>query len=267
MGTIADISEVLLELGLVSATDAQRALALAALQKAEAAVRRHLKYDPVLASRTEYYPQGVMAAGGGESVWEADDNNAYLSSRAGSAGNELQLRHIPVRSTPAVDLRIDYDGRSGTREGAFAAGTQKTEGSDFWPNYDALDSDGNKVCSDGLIRSQGLWPAEPGSVKIVYTAGYTAAELRGQESVIDASPILAAVIDEAARRFKKATVTGNRTGTGFLPGVVTSERLGDYSYSIDGSLAAKLVGSSWALMGEARELLADFVNLGYQLAS
>ena len=262
MGNIADLSEILLELGLTSATEAQRALAAQALAAAQGAVRRHLKYDPVSASRTEYYPQGQIRPQGEGSVWEADDNEAYLRARAGSSGDELQVRHIPVRATPAIDLRIDYDGRSGTKADAFNAETQKDEGTDYWPNYDMIDSAGVSVCNDGLIRSHGLWPAEPGSVKIVYTAGYSAAELRGQENVLDASPILHATIEEASRRFKKATVTGYRTGTGFLPGIVTSESLGDYSYSIDASLAAKLFGSAWDLMGMSKEMLADFVNWG-----
>ena len=267
MGTIADISEILLELGLETPTDLQRAVAAQALTRAAAAVRRHLKYDPAQASRTEYYPQGQIRPQGETSIWEASDNEAYLRARAGSAGDELQVQHIPVRSSPAVDLRIDYDGRSGTKTGAFAAETAKVEGTDYWPNYDGQDADGNKLCRDGLIRSHGLWPAETGSIKIVYTAGYSAGELRGQVAAVDATPILSAVIDEAARRAKKAFVSGYTSRVGFVPGLVTSESLGDYSYSIDAALANKLFGSSYDLMGESKEALADFVNFGYQLAS
>ena len=122
MSKIADISELLLLLGLsASATEAERAIAQVALTKAEAAVKRHLKYDPVLGSRTEYYPNMDFSLQSRAAVWEVSDTEAYQRMLNDSATDELQLQHLPIRSI--TSLKIDYDGRSGTRLGSFASST------------------------------------------------------------------------------------------------------------------------------------------------
>jgi len=263
MKTIADISEVLLEAGLSSSvTEEERAIANTSLVRAAGAVRRHLQYDPVQATHTEFYPpQDVFSRG--PSVWESNDTHAYLRQRAGDAGAQLCVRHLPVRSI--TNLYIDYDARAGTRSGSFAADTEKTEGVEFWPNYDMVDSDGVSVCNDGIIRKQGSWPTVPGSVKIVYVAGYTLAELHGQDDVLDASPILETVISEAVRRIKRYFSWKKQTSTGHIAGPIISEGLGDYNYTIDSTVMTRIVGGQWDLLSESKERLQDFVNFGYQL--
>jgi hypothetical protein len=265
MGKIVDISEVLLQLGLSSSvTEEERAIASVAISRAESAVIRHLKYNPAQAERTEFYPQQNMSISG-RGVWEANEANAYFRHYSSATTNALQVQHLPIRSSPAIDLRIDYDGRHGTQTGAFSTETKKVEGQDFWPNYDGHDSDGNSLCKSGLIRSIGLWPTESGAVRITYTGGYSEAELHGQDSVIDAAPILDSVIDEAVRRFKKAYMDRKQAMAGFTAGPFTSESLGDYSYSVNSALASKLFGSVVDLTTSSKEKLADFVNLGWCL--
>lgn len=268
MDRIVNDDEVLLELGIATtATPEQRAVVIAAVQKAEGAVRRFLKYDPVQASRTEFYPMQDFDAAGGQAVWEVEGSSAYLRRLSQAATQELQVRHLPLRSIPAIDLRIDYDGRSGALAGSFAAETQKTEGSDYWPNYDGLDSDGNRVCRDGVIRSAGSWPVEPGSVRIIYTAGYTDEELRGQDSQVDASPIHTAALDESVRRAKRAFALQQQGSIGLGLGPLTGEKLGDYSWQADASLTARLFGGSNDLLPESTAALGPFVNFGWMLAS
>jgi len=263
MNHIADISEVLLELGLSSSvTDEERAIALVSLSKAEGAIRRHLRYDPTLDERIEYYPQQDFGSIGRGVIWESEGDQAILKNIVEASSSNLQLRHIPIRSSPAIDLRIDYDGRSGTKSGAFDSTTIKVEGTDFWPNYDAVDSSGYRICKDGILKSMGLWPDTAGTVRIVYTGGYSSAELHGQDSVLDASSIVEAVIDEAVRRFKKVWVNKKQTLAGFTAGPMIREDLGDYSYTIDASLAAKLFGSSWEVSAETVSKLEQFVNYG-----
>jgi len=266
MGAIVDISEVLLQLGLSSsATDEERAVSSAAIASAEGAVKRFLRYDPGQKLRTEFYPRHDQRIGNVQSIWEVTNTEAYLRQESGASTSELQLQHIPIRSVPAIDLRIDYDGKSGARAGTFAAATQKTEGTDFWPNYDLIDSDGNSVCRDGIVRSVGLWPASAGNVKVVYTAGYTPEELHGQDAIIDASPIVEAVIDEARRRVEKMFVRKKSVLGGFAAGPKCSESLGSYSYSIDSSLAAKLYGDTKDLTDATMQRLADYVHWGWEL--
>jgi hypothetical protein len=264
MGSIADISEVLLELGLSSSsTEEERAVVSQAIARAEASVNHHLRYDPVQRMRTEYYPQQVLSYQPREGVWEADANQAYLRDLSEASTSELQLKHIPIRSI--ASLHIDYDGRGGAQVGSFAAETLKVEGTDYWPNYDGVDSGGSKLCKDGILRSIGRWPQTPGTVKVVYMAGYTAAELRGQDLVVNAGQIVEAVVVEACRRVRRMFAMKKRTGAGFAPGIVTSESLGDYSYSIDASSASRLTSGSSDLSAEAVDLLSGFVNWGWEL--
>ncbi len=266
MGSIIDISEVLLELGLSSSvTDEERAIVNTAIVRAEGSVKRHLRYDPVQRTRTEFYPLQDFDYQARDAIWVAEGGQAVLQRLSGVATSELQIRHLPIRSI--TTLAIDLGANSGTASGAFASDTEKAEGTDFWPNYEGEDSSSNSFCRDGIIRSIGVWPTVPGTVKIVYTAGYSSAELHGQDSTIDASPIMDTVIEEASRRVRKAFVWAKRTGVGFTAGPFTSENLGDYSYSIDGSAAARMFGGQWDILPESVHRLADFVNWGYSLGS
>jgi len=265
MGSIVTTAAVRLELGLsVAITVEEAAVVEVAIVKAESAIKRYLRYDPVLRRRTEYYPRADLALGNVATVWEVNETEAYLRAESTGQTSELQLQHIPLRASLAMELRIDYDGRSGTRAGAFAAETLKTEGEDFWPNYDLVDGDGHKVCSDGLLRSMGLWPLTAGTVRVEYTAGYTDEELRGEGGVIDAGPIWEAAMEEAKRRVEQVMVR-MKSKVGWAAGPKSSESLGDYSYSIDSSLAKSLYGNAAGLTDQSMQLLESFVNMGWEL--
>jgi len=271
MGNIVDISEVLLELGLsASVTDEDRAIVQSAINKAEGAIKRHLKYDPVQAVRTEYYPQIDLQSDVRQVVWETDGSQAFLREFQGSASNELQVQHIPIRKTDsdgsnAIDLRIDFDGRADARSGSFGSDKLKVEGTDFWPRYDMLDSSSIQVSRDGILKHIGSWPTSSGSVKIVYTAGYTGAELHGQDARLDASPIVDAVIGESVKRVLKS-YSVRKGKLGFI-GALKSERAGDYSYSRDTGSLTLMVGGSVSLLPETIDGLTDFVNYGWAMAS
>ena len=243
------------------------ALITLSIRRAEGAVRRYLKYDPVQASRTEYYPQSKSRGVQGAHALEATATHAVFTNPESTRGNELQLQHIPVRATVAMDLRIDYNAKAGTTAGSFAAATAKVEGTDYWANYDSTDTAGSSVCMDGIIRAHGLWPTEPGSVKVVYTAGYSATELQGQDALVDASPIWDAVIEETIQRAKKALVNKKSATLGYLAGPLISERLGDYNYKVSDKLAMELFGiRAFDLLPESIEKLSDgFVNYGYSI--
>lgn len=267
MGAIIDESLVLLELGLSgSATDEEKAMVTLGVRRAEGAVKRYLRYDPAQRVRTEFYPREDADSNGSRAqIWEADSDEAYVRRLASASSDQLQLSHLPVRQKDtaganAIDLRIDYDGRFGTRSGSFAAPTQQTEGTDFWPVYDLLDSSGYGVCSDGILRSEGRWPGTPGAVKVTYLAGYTAAELNGQDAKLDASPITGAVLTESARIIKRALVVYKKGRAGHVAGPLISERLGDYSYQLGGAAATTLFGGTWDLLPETVERLRDYVN-------
>jgi len=255
-------SDVLEELGISSPTDEETTIATNSITRAFGAVARFLRYDPRYKSHTEYYPQRGIAAGVGRGVWEVNDTEAYLREVSSAATEELQMKNIPIRSI--TSLYIDYDARSGSKTDAFAAATLKNEGVDFWANSDSLDSSDRKLCLDGILRSAGSWPTTAGTVKVVYVSGYTANEFAGTDGTVDASPIRESILFEATRRVRRMFALKKRTGTGLLPGIVTSENLGDYGYSIDAGSANKLV-SGGDLDSSTKERLMDFVNMGLEL--
>lgn len=264
MGSLIDRSEVLLELGLQdSSTSREDAIVDRAIQRAIGAVRNFLRYDPIQATRTEYYPTMDSRAFGERAMYDIQGNQAHLETYAGDSLNELQLRHLPIRRI--TELYIDYDGRFGAGSGKFGAGTLKTEGEDFYPAYDQHDSSGNKVCNDGILHSQANWPVEAGTVKVVYVAGYSDEELRGQDSVIDVSPIHFAAFAEAVRRSIAGFTVHGKSTRGFKPGPILSERAGDYSVTFDSTTAQRLYSSSTELTGESREQLQPYVNYGIML--
>lgn len=277
MGSIVTTNTpVLLYLGISdTATANEESIVNAAILRAEAAVRRFLKYDPVQKTRTEYYPQMNLDQNPREGVWEADSNEAYFRYESSAITDELQVQHIPIRSVSS--LYVDYDGRFGKRSGAFASDTLKTEGEDYWPRYDIQDSAGNLLCRDGIILSTGRWPTTPGSVKITYVAGYSASEFTGLGYIVDATPIYEAVINEAARRAKQAFLFAKNSsatsGSGWTAGSISGERLGDYSYSLGGSgsgtggAADTMFGGVNDLIPESKERLIDFQNMGWILSS
>jgi hypothetical protein len=212
----------------------------------------------VQATHTEFLPQTNFRNTGRNVVWEVNDTHAYERGVAESSSDELQLSHLPVRSI--TSLYLDYDGRAGTRVGAFGVETLKVLGTDYWPNFDGVDSLGQSICRDGIIRSQGRWPDMAGSVKVTYVAGYTTQELHGQDSVINAMPILEAVIDEAVRRVIKQSTRKKNRFAGFV-GPLTSESMGDYSYSSNGTMLDALAGAGADLLPETQEKIAEFCRM------
>jgi len=259
---IVTADEVLAELGMSSPTAVESAVVANAVIKAQGAVRAFIGYDPALAQRTEFHPQQNFQAQISRGIWEVMEQRAVLRMVSESATNELQLRHIPVRSV--AHLYVDYDGRSGTRPGAFGAGTERIEGQDYWPNYDAWDGAGNKVCTDGILRTIGLWPTTANTIKAIYTAGYSAAELRGGDPVLNATPIWEVALVEAVRRARR--VLSMQYGSLGLPaGLKQSESIGEYSYNLEQRSIASLMQGGIAQENIAA--LQPFVNYGYALGS
>ena len=263
MGNITNVSSVLLDLGLsASVTDEQRAIANQALKRAESSVKRFLGYDPLQSTRTEYYPQMVSSLNAFSGIWDISGDQAVFESS--TSANELQLKGLPIRSI--TNLYIDHNGRNDTQTDSFSASTEQTEGTDFWPNYDMIDSDGNKVCNDGLLKRAGAWPTNPGTIKIVYISGYTRDELHGQDSVIDAGLIAEVIVDEAVQKAKSVFVKMKQS-VGFVAGPLTSERMGDYSYTLAASAVDRLFSGVNDMLPSSKDKLRDFINYGYSLNS
>jgi len=257
-------AEVWEELGLCPPTAQEVQATKTAIIKAQGAVKRMLRYDPELKTRTEYYPQRDYT-GRNLSAWdEVEGGDQPYSYRQQTS--ELILQHIPVRMV--WFLWIDEAGKSDSVAGAFADATLKVQGTDYWPNWD-LRSTADQICHDGIIRSETAWPAFPGSVKVSYYAGYSPSELAGTSTFIDASPIWEATLNEAARRAKRTIMMQKKTGVGFVAGNFASESLGDYSYSLGATARSDeaLYGYLNDVLPSTREMLSEYINWGYPLAS
>ena len=255
-------AELKVALGLAaSATDAQEALIDLVLPGAHSSVAEFLCYDPEQGSRTEFLP--VIGADEHASVadlWRSDGTRAFRTRE--SQGVELlQVATLPIRSI--TNLYEDYNARHGANTGAFAAATELTEGEGFWPEYDGVDSDAASVCRSGLIRRVGgAWPTIPGTVKVVYVGGYDADELNGTDTAINARPIKDAILMTAMKAFREMTILGKQDH-GFAAGPKSSERLGDYQYSLassPGVVAAASMGID--LTAQAMAKLQRFRNMG-----
>lgn len=274
MSTIASEAEARTSLGLMtSITDEERAMLNLLLPEAEGAVISHLGYDPVQRSETEYYPRADPSGGIGivGAAWDVDaaHRQAELYGIRGRAPMfpSLQLERIPVRQV--TDLRIDYAARFGQASGSFATASKKTAGTDFW-----LETDKANFCPTGCLFANFQWPMEPGTVRVTYRAGYSPDELAGRATTssvagdgtittarVNASPIKRAVLLTLSTAMQKWAAL-KKSKTGWKPGGLSSEKLGDYSYTVGGTSAETIAGLKVELPGTAIEILEPFRHYG-----
>ena len=248
----------------VSASDT----VLAALQPAiDRSVARFLRYNPIQVSHTEFHPRRshVFGGSGERGQWESDGTKAFFVSRYGNTrtSDVLQLHHLPVRGTPTI--YEDRGALAGQKAGSFAAGTALVSGTNFWMDASEEDDDGTLLSRSGqVIRRGSVWPTELGSVKVTYTAGYSATEFAGTAtSGVDVSDIAVACKLLMQKMYQTIKATGSASGTGTVAGIKISERLGDYGYSVEGNTARNLAGMSMNIIGEIAELLQPHVNYGW----
>jgi hypothetical protein len=264
---ILTAAEARVSLGLFSTiSDLDRALLETLMPKVDGCIADYLGYDPQYAviSDGEYYPRNMQREVG-EGIWETTATHAILTSRG--RNDTLQLANIPVRSIEEV--RVDYTGGFGQRPNTFGTDTIKVLGTDYWQDF--LSPYFNAT---GHVFAFAGWPVQPGSVLVKYTAGYTKRELAGQAIKTENDPetsragsgINASAIKEAAEltlvkafRQRKLLAKGPN---GFTAGPITSERLGDYSYSVEGSIARDLASMKVSLPSEAAQKLDAYLHYG-----
>ena len=260
---IVSIPELQAALGLLDSVTAGDLALLNLLQpKAQAAVVDYLGYSPEYLRATEYYPRDEsmgrnLAAQGDGGRYEVSGGRAvYVNT---GRAEFLQLARIPVRIVHHV--YVDYDARYGQRSGAFGASTEWTAGEDFYieQDSDAFSLSGNLIAATG-------WPVTPGSIKVDYTAGYTADEFTGRASSgINAAGLHDAIMMTTVAAFKQYKAQQSQTRVGFVPGPVVSERLGDYSYTLEQSSAAMFGQLKISIPAAAIDKLSGFLHYGLSL--
>jgi hypothetical protein len=261
---ILTAAEARIALGLHSSiTDQDRSLIEMLLPLAQGIVvndpRGGLHYSPEQEDYVKFYPRAENAVGGfGGVVW--DTNQAGTKAYATSLGRNLylQLADLPVRSIS--EIRVDYEGGFGQIADTFGDSTIQVAGDDY---YQELSGPGLNMT--GHVISRVGWPVEPGTVKVSYTAGYSALELAGRAgNGVDASPIKHATLLTLIKAFRTIKANQKQALAGFTAGPITSEHLGDYSYSA-GSSAAMLTGLEVSMPPEAALLLQPFRHYGIMM--
>jgi hypothetical protein len=187
------------------------------------------------------------------------------------ASNVLQLRHLPIRKvSEVIEDQLSYGGQA---SGAFTAANGAetlSAGTDYFVRFTEMPADiggANGLAGDdgyaktGLLeRVSGFWSCFPGTVKVTYTAGYTENELAGHGSYHTAGQIKKAAIDTLLSNFKELATQATTISSG-KPGNITSESLGDYSYSIDG-LSSALTNFSVIIPPSAYQHIQNHRNYG-----
>ena len=230
---ILSTADMLTALGCSSLTKAQHAMMMQLRKLVESSVKSYLKYNPCIATHVEYYPIQSARYGAG------NDYEPFGSIYNRPQNKRLQLKHIPVRSVS--ELIVDCQGYNDQAPNAFTAAngaSTKVQGTDFFIRASGVDNDSNLISKTGLLTAINFgWPTEPGSIKVTYVAGWTPRELRGDGDYHEAGSIKRATISAFVAAFRELIVQGNSFVKG-LPGIITSENLGDYSYSVDGTSVA-----------------------------
>lgn len=271
-GTIASDADLRFALGEDNPSDIDAARLLMARQTADTLIETLLGYRPRQAQITEFYPKkfNLPSATQASSIGGTWDSNGVRATFFPDYGGlyMLQLSRLPVREI--VSIHEDIDGRFGQRSGAFAADTELAAGDEYWAEYDQPN-----FSPSGLVHRIGRWAQNPGSLKIVYRAGYSETELAGQAyadavdattgeittSGVNAYGIRQAAIMIAVKAFKAYSIQGKQAQAGYVAGALTAERLGDYSYQVS------TVGMSARveIPLEATVALGDFINYGSKL--
>lgn len=260
-----------------SATDTERALLTLLVPVACNRVKQYLEYDPEQAELTEIYPRHNV--GGGVQIpsqsgqWRVNPaHTRAMFEDSNRSRDTLQLERLPVRSVSEV--LVDTTANHGQADGAFSDSTEWEQGSDFWVEWDRTYSGSTTIglCGTGCLISYGSWPTEIGTVRVKYRAGYSPEELAGRavsdatnDSVVtmnrvDASGIKRAALLTVTRAFHEAIAFRKHSRVGFVPGSLTSENMGDYSYQVAGG--AGVTDMTVSLPPEAAEELDEYRNYG-----
>jgi hypothetical protein len=196
------MDEVLSYMSKETETDSSVVARLELIQRlTERSIRRYVGTNIVQATYTHFLPSP------GQCIGKPD------------LGEVLRLPEYPVRSITTI--HEDEYAYAGSAAGAFGSDDLLTSGSDY---YLAVDQSGLSWFGH-VVRISSTWAAIPGSLKVVYTAGWTADELDGDvdDPRLDASDIKLAVLKTISETYSRAAQQNESGG-----GRIISEKIDDY---------------------------------------
>lgn len=249
MVEIVDISEIIEMLGVGSSiTDPDRSRLNSIKNRVENAVRRfvghaitqpatpYVHYVPTRPNDFEYN-DFVQSLPSGKVTFTVAEQWSDV----------LQLPQIWLRSI--VEVREDVSAFSGGAS-IFSSDTLLTENTDYRADWD----EPGFCRAAQLVRVGTMWPAAPRTVRVIYVAGLTAAELDGEYS-----DIKDVVIEETVSRFNMARA---RSGTAGGVGPIKSEMIGN-EYSVTYDTSDRFTAAGGHLSVDSREKLERFLNLSF----
>jgi len=156
------------------------------------------------------------------SDYERSGQGVVAVSAGGLAA--LHLKHTPVFKDTTLDVREDLDAPMVAPASAFAASTALTYGDDYWLDItreETISGTINYISDTGTIHRYGSWSNTPRTIKVTYTAGWTAAQLNNGF----AGAIKLATLETMALLVKGSEKRNDPAGN------PASESIGKYSYS------------------------------------
>lgn len=226
-----------------------------------------MDWDPIRADHLAYLP--TTEPGGNSHPLVTNWGNIPNS---GGITNILLLPHKYVRAacghSDAVNNLMTLWICPGAYAGqaiAFAAEHILTRGTDYVIDFDHHHAAKNiDISRTGHIRRMsGSWPRKRGSVKIVYSAGFSATEFTGALTATgdawDASDIRQACLMIMASAYHTSRQT---LSTGKSTGALTGEAIEGYSYTLDAASVAALSGMSVEIPPGAATRLARYRRYG-----
>lgn len=212
----------------------------------EKAVQDRIGWKVEQASYTRYYPPHDRGA-----VAERFPGQFGVVPASGARLRVLRLTHkfVLLAGLQVWESRSAYFGQAAD----FDADALLTLGSHY-----SLDTEDGAVSEGGHLRRLATyWPRRPGSVKVTYTAGFTADELDATGGTTDASDVRLAVLMQFTKTYremaswKKSSVTG-------AAGPIESESVPGYSYKLSSAAAAASLGFARVLSPAVEELIHKY---------
>ena len=219
---ITDIADVKTYLGLDEPTAVETALLTLLLAKAEVLVKEYVGYwvegGVSGVSYTEYLPNRAM--------FNQSEDNELIGSAPTQDLSRLFLPELPIRSISSIYANESAYGISAnwTSDYLLTAGT-----------HYFLDVEGSGLSKTGVVYRIGAnWPSTPRSIRVVYLAGYTEAEL-AKTNFPDA------VIKATAAGWNQCLgLQGSGVGEGFGP--MTREQIGTWEGYYDAESVRNIAG-------------------------
>lgn len=248
--SIASLAEARSWLGLTAPYDANDTFIInVLLASVDRVFADYLGYSISEATRTEYYPPRVNLTQRDNLVegYERSGTNKVVPiDRYRNERRVICLRHLPVTAIVSV-----YENPDAWNTDPPTFDNLLTAGDDY-----ALDIDQENASQTGfLIRNTGPWTAGERCVKVTYTAGYTAAQLGDAYAQLKYAFLMQVMVS-----FNTVKIHRMAGKAGGMPGILSSESLGDWSASYDTLTNARLYGMSNRLAPEVAEILEDYMN-------